>query len=73
MKGIGSMPRMRLEITEISTYNEGRFLAESCGQLYSFRLADMNEWDKLYDHLMSPMTVDAEPCGPGHYIVTRIY
>ena len=73
MKGIDSMPRMKLEITEISTYNEGRFLAESDGQLYAFRLQDMGEWDKLYDYLMRPMTVDAEQCGPAHYIVTRIY
>ena len=67
------MPRMILEITEISTFNQGRFLAESDGQLYAFQLANMSEWDKLYDHLTKPMTVDAMKVGPAHFLVERIY
>ena len=67
------MPRMKLEITEISTYNQGYFLAECDGQLYAFRLQDMSEWDRLYDYMTDPMTVDAEQCGPAHYIVAKIY
>ena len=46
------MPRMKLEITEISTYNQGYFLAECDGQLYAFRLQDMSEWDRLYDYMI---------------------
>lgn len=67
------MPRMTLEITDISTYNQGHFLAESDGQLYAFRLQNMDEWDRLYDHLMKPMTVDAMKVGPAHFLVERIY
>ena len=67
------MPRMTLEITEISTYNQGYFLAESNGQLYAFQLQNMDEWDKLYDYMMKPMTVDAMKVGAARYLVEKIY
>ena len=67
------MPRMKLEITEISTYNQGYFIAESDGQLYTFRLADMSEWDRLYDFMMHPMNVEAMKVGPAHFLVLKIY
>lgn len=64
---------MVVEITEISTYNQGHFLAECDGQLYAFRLENMGEWDKLYDHLTRPMKIDASKVGPAHYLVHKIY
>lgn len=64
---------MVVEITEISTYNQGYFLAECDGQLYAFRLENMGEWDKLYDHLMKPMRIEASKVGPAHFLVHRIY
>ena len=67
------MPKMKVEIIEISTYNKGQFLAEYNGQIYAFRLQNMNEWDKLYDFLMKPMTIDAMLVGPAHYLVEHIY
>ena len=63
---------LEVEITHISTYNEGHFLAEYDNQTYAFKLEDMGEWDRLYDYLMKPMTVVVSKCGPAHYIVHHI-
>ena len=61
-----------VEILEISTYNAGHFLAEHNGQAYAFRLVNMNEWDKLYDHLTKPLKVQVSKIGPAHYLVHKI-
>ena len=62
-----------VEILEISNYNAGHFLAEYNGQTYAFRLVNMNEWDKLYDHLTKPLKIQASQISPAYYIVHKIY
>lgn len=64
---------MTVEITTISTFNQGHFLAEYEGQTYAFQLLDMREWDKLYDHLTKPMKIEAYRSSPAYFTVVKIY
>ena len=64
---------MVVNVLEISTFNQGHFLAQVDKQTYAFRLQNMSEWDKLYDHLMKPMKIDARRISMTYFDVIKIY
>ena len=52
---------MRVNIQQISTYNEGYFIAsDENGDSMFCRLCDGTQWDKLYDFLMAPLDIKIE-------------
>ena len=64
---------MVVNVLEISTFNQGHFLAQVDRETYAFRLQNMSEWDKLYDHLMKPMKIDARRVSMTYFDVIKIY
>ena len=52
---------MRVNIEQISTYNEGYFIvSDENGNRMLCRLYDRDQWDKLYDYLMVPLDIRIE-------------
>lgn len=51
---------MRLEILEIGYFHEGRFIGfnKEDGNIYTCCVENMENWDKLYDHLTSVIAVE---------------
>lgn len=52
---------MRVNIQQVSTYNEGYFIVENeSGEVMFCRLCDRLQWDELYDFLMKPLDIKIE-------------
>lgn len=52
---------MRVNIQQVSTYNEGYFIVSNKnGDAMFCRLCDGMQWDKLYDFLMRPLDIEIE-------------
>ena len=48
---------MKATILELSTYNENRLVLKINGSAVVCHLADMVQWDELYDELMRPFDI----------------
>ena len=64
---------MKVQILEISTYNQGRFLVEFFDEQFTCELEyPERDWDKLYYYLMEPMFIHATQIGEYRLLVHSI-